>query len=48
MVEGVGEHTGQELGDVVRLAVHDDPARVFGVVLGDGRAGQFALAHGWN
>ena len=45
---GSGEHTGQELGDVVRLAVHDDPARVFGVVLGDGRAGQFALAHDWN
>lgn len=33
------ERTWQELGDVVRLAVYDDPARVLGVVFSDGRAG---------
>lgn len=39
-----GARTWQELGDIVGLAVDNDPTRVLGIMLGDGRAGQF-LGH---
>ena len=32
---------GQKLGDIIGLAVHNDPARVFRVVGGDGGACEF-------
>jgi hypothetical protein len=35
-------HTREEFGYIVGFAVHDDPARVFGVVLGDICAGELA------
>lgn len=38
-------HTREEFGDVVGFAVYDDPARVFGVVLGDICAGELACTH---
>lgn len=38
-------HTREEFGYVVGFAVYDDPARVFGVVLGDICAGELACAH---
>lgn len=38
-------HTREEFGDIVGFAVYNDPARVFGVVLGDICAGELACTH---
>lgn len=43
---GEGSHTGKELGDVVSFAMHNHPARVLGVVLGDSGSRELVLAHG--
>jgi len=39
------ELTRKELGHIVGLAVHNHPARVLGVVLGDGSTGKLARCH---